>query len=148
MWKFLLEIFFQNSILLEIVENWHTNCQGHKKRCPHWSSLRVHLCPWPLPVFRAVLIDAEVEVKDFLDAAFFKYIPGFGGYRWHVRKKRGHGGCGGCVSGRGQDINYTWGGRKHGHRLRNGFEAHPHSFGIFRFVFASSSQKLLGLNTC
>ena len=29
---------------MEIVEIWHTKCQGHKKRWPHFSSLRVRPC--------------------------------------------------------------------------------------------------------
>ena len=51
------------------------------------------------------------------------------------------------MSGGGQDVNDAGCGREHGHRLRNGFEAHSHSFGVFRFVFASPGQKLLSLNT-
>ena len=44
MWKVLFESSYQSFILLEIVENWHMKCQGHKKRWPHFSSLRVRLC--------------------------------------------------------------------------------------------------------
>ena len=44
-WKFLFKSFSRSPILLEIVENWYTKCQRHKKRCPHFSSLR--LCPCP-----------------------------------------------------------------------------------------------------
>ena len=44
-WQFLFESSSRSSILLEIAENWHTKCQGLKKRCPHFSSLMVYPCP-------------------------------------------------------------------------------------------------------
>ena len=40
----LFESFFRSFILLEIVENWHTKCKGHTKRCPHFSSLLLDEC--------------------------------------------------------------------------------------------------------
>ena len=36
----MFESFSRSPILLEIVENWYTKCQGHKKRWPHFLSLR------------------------------------------------------------------------------------------------------------
>ena len=61
--QFLFESVSRSSILLEIVQNWHTKCQGHKKRCPHFSSLRVCPCPATPPVFMKVLLHTEASVQ-------------------------------------------------------------------------------------
>ena len=42
--KFMFESFSRSSILLQIVENWHTKCQGHKKIA--WDSAEIaHALP-------------------------------------------------------------------------------------------------------
>ena len=57
---------------LEIVENWHTKYQGHKKRWAHYSSLRVRPCHATPHVFSVVLYRTEQRqvVKHFLDAVY------------------------------------------------------------------------------
>ena len=49
-------------ILLEIVENWYTTCQVHKKVCYRFSSLRFRPCPSHAPpVFMVFLLHTEAD---------------------------------------------------------------------------------------
>ena len=61
--KFMFVSVSASFILLQIGENWHTKCQGHKKRCHHLSRLRLGSTPAPptLPVFRVVLPHTEAS---------------------------------------------------------------------------------------
>ena len=77
-WQFMFENSSWSSILLEIVKNWHTKCQGHKKRWPLFSSLRV--CP--CPSHTACIIQRQV-VEDFLDVVYAKSLKYNASKSWH-----------------------------------------------------------------
>ena len=65
--QFWIESFSHRFILLEMVQNQYTKCQGHKKRCPHFLSLRI----FPLHHSHRLYLDKfysiQWSVKDFLE---------------------------------------------------------------------------------
>ena len=66
--------FSRSSILLEIVQNWYSKCQGHKKRCHNFSSLRVCPCPAHTPCIWGSFYHTETNGQRPLRRSVGKYL--------------------------------------------------------------------------